>query len=69
MKQVLTTYINYSRHLIPDPDHRHEGMREEASSTLIMVSANQGSISNVSGSRGLEFESHPNHVVNICLSC
>ena len=24
MKQVLTTYINHSRHLIPDGIHRHE---------------------------------------------
>ena len=43
MKQVLTTYFNHSRHLIPDGDHRHEGMREEASSTLIMLSAYQES--------------------------
>ena len=41
MKQVLTTYFNHSRYLIPNGDHRHEGMREEASSTLIMASANQ----------------------------
>ncbi|XP_053406036.1 uncharacterized protein LOC123566282 isoform X1 [Mercenaria mercenaria] len=26
-----TTYINHSRHLIPDGIHHHEGMREEAS--------------------------------------
>ena len=24
-----TTYINHSRHLIPDGIHRHEGMREK----------------------------------------
>ena len=26
-----STYINHSRHLIPDVFHRNEGMREEAS--------------------------------------
>ena len=28
-KQVFQTYINHSRPLIPDGNHRHEGMREE----------------------------------------
>ena len=44
MKQVLDSNINLSRYLIPDGDHRDEGIREQASSALIMVRSNQGSI-------------------------
>ena len=36
-----TTYINHSRHLIPDGIHRHEGMREEPGISSIMLSAKQ----------------------------
>ena len=30
-----TTYINLSRHLIPDGIHRHEGMREEPGISMV----------------------------------
>ena len=38
MKQAILNYINHSQGI-----HRHEGMREVSSSTLIMLSAWQGS--------------------------
>ena len=40
-KTSYTTYINHSRHLIPDGIHRHEGMREELGISSLMLSAKQ----------------------------
>ena len=37
-----TTYINHSRHLVPDEIHGHEGMREEPGVSFLMLSAKQG---------------------------
>ena len=42
MKQVLPTYINHSRHIIPDVIHRHEGMRKESVFIFIFLAPNKG---------------------------